>query len=122
MRIVRFANNHPRVTRREILAASADPNITVSRRTVCIVLKRTGLNAGRPRKTPLFQPRHIKARIAFANRHIDRDSAFWTYVLWTDETKIEFFGHNNVAHLYRKCGVAHLPRTPFPPRSMAGKI
>ena len=48
------------------------------------------------KKPTLLKSVHLKARIAFAKRHIDKDCLFWSRVLWTDETKIELFGHNNV--------------------------
>ena len=35
------------------------------------------------------------ARIRFATAHGDKDRTFWKNVLWSDETKIEQFGHND---------------------------
>ena len=57
---------------------------------------------------------HLKARIAFAKRHIGKDCLFLSRVLWTDKTKIELFGYNNVSHVYRETGKAFLPKNTVP--------
>ena len=66
------------------------------------------------KKNPLLKSVHLKARIAFAKRHIDKDCLFWSRVLWTDETEIELFGHNNVSHVYRESSKAFLPKNNVP--------
>ena len=40
----------------------------------------------------------------------DKDCTFWRNVLWSDETKIELFGHNNHRHVWRKKGEACKPK------------
>ena len=112
-KMVRYSKINPRATTKEVLEAMC-PDMDVSRRTVGRILKRGGLKACRPRKTPLLRPVHLKARIAFAKRHVDKDSLFWSRVLWSDETKIELFGHNNVSHVYRESGKAFLPKNTVP--------
>lgn len=113
-KIVRQLNQNPRITAGEIVDEQSTSGVNVSRHTVGRVLKRAGLKACRPRKTPLLKPMHLKARLAFANRHIDKDVAFWKRVLWSDETKIELFGHNKVSSIYRKSGEAFLPKNTIP--------
>ena len=36
--------------------------------------------------------------------HGDKDRTFWRNVLWSDETKIELFGHNDNCYVWRKKG------------------
>jgi hypothetical protein len=62
------------------------------------VLYRHNLKGLSARKKPLLQNRHKKARLRFATAHGDKDCNFWRNVLWSDETKIEPFGHND--HCY----------------------
>ena len=41
----------------------------------------------------------------------DEDNIFWRQVLWSDETKIELFGQNDVKYVWRKKRV-NLPEKP----------
>jgi hypothetical protein len=43
---------------------------------------------------------------------------FWRNVLWSDETKIELFGHNDHCYVWRNKGEACKSRTPSQPQSM----
>ena len=72
----------------------------VSISTVKQVLYLHDLKGHSARKKPLLQNRHKKARLRFATAHGDKDHTFWKNVLWSDETKIELFGHND--HRYVK--------------------
>ena len=113
-KIVRRVNQNPRMTAAEIVNEQSSSGVNVSRHTVGRVLKRAGLKACRPRKTPLLKPVHLKTRLEFAKSYIDKDAAFWKQVLWSDETKIELFGHNSVSSVYRKPGEAFLPKNTIP--------
>lgn len=78
-----------------------------------------GFHGCRPRKTPLLQAliRHAKAHLAFANAHLDKEEGFWSSVLWSDETKIELFGHNDVGIIviiWHKNGEAFSPKNTIP--------
>ncbi|CDQ60185.1 unnamed protein product [Oncorhynchus mykiss] len=66
------------------------------------------------RKKPLLQNRHKKARLRFATAHGDKDRTFWRNVLWSDETKIELFGHNDHRYVWRKKGEACKPKNTIP--------
>ena len=70
--------------------------------TVKGVLYRHNLK-GRSAK-PMLQNRHKKARLRFATAHGDKDGTSWRNVLWSDETKIELFGHDNHRYVWRKKG------------------
>ncbi|CDQ75131.1 unnamed protein product [Oncorhynchus mykiss] len=47
-----------------------------------------------------------KARLRFATAHGDKDRTFWRNVLWSDETKIERFGHNDHHYVWMRKGEA----------------
>jgi transposase len=65
----------------------------VSISTVKPVLYWHNLKGCSARKNPLLQNRHKKDRLQFAAAYGDKDRTFWRNVLWSDETKIELFGH-----------------------------
>uniref|UniRef100_A0A8D0DHJ2 Transposase n=1 Tax=Sander lucioperca TaxID=283035 RepID=A0A8D0DHJ2_SANLU len=64
--------------------------------------QRHGLKSCMARKVPLLKPAHVKARLKFANDHLDDPEESWEKVMWSDETKIELFGHNSTNRVWRK--------------------
>lgn len=63
----------------------------------------------------LFCTHVTNSRLRYANAHLDKPASFWNIVLWTDETKIELFGHNKARYAWRQKNTAfqekHLPPT-----------
>ena len=86
----------------------------VSIPTVKRVQYRRNLKGRSARKKPPLQYRHEKARLWFATAHGDKDRTFWRNVLWSDETKIEVFGHNDHRYVWRKTGEACKPKNTIP--------
>ena len=56
----------------------------------------------RPKKSPLRLKRHRDAKLKLVRQHNEKENSFWERVLWTDETKIELFGHNYRNHERRR--------------------
>ncbi|KAK3563915.1 hypothetical protein QTP86_004853 [Hemibagrus guttatus] len=82
-RILREVKKNPRITTKAILMNLGSAGDDISRQTV----QRTLYTAvRRPRRTPLLQIRHTKARLTFANAHLDKEEDFWSSALWSDET------------------------------------
>ena len=50
----------------------------------------------------------------FCNCTWGQDHTFWRNVLWSDETKIELFGHNDRRYVWRKKGEACKPKNTIP--------
>uniref|UniRef100_A0AAZ3SWC0 Transposase Tc1-like domain-containing protein n=1 Tax=Oncorhynchus tshawytscha TaxID=74940 RepID=A0AAZ3SWC0_ONCTS len=86
----------------------------VSISTVKRVLYRHNRKGRSARKKPLLQNRHEKDRLRFETAHGDKDRTFWRNVLWSDETKIELFGHNDHCYVWRKKGDACKPKNTIP--------
>ena len=113
-KLVRQATANPRVTSKALLDALSKSGTNISRQTLQRILHKEGLRGCKPRKSPLLTARHRKARVAFAKAHLDKDPSFWSSVLWSDETKMELFGHRDVAFVWRKKGQAFNPSNTLP--------
>jgi len=93
--ILRKVRNHPRTTREELVNDLKRAGTTVSKVTVGNTLRRHGLKSCIAQKFSLLKPAHVKANLKFANDHLDDPEESWEKVMWSDETKIELFGHNS---------------------------
>lgn len=83
-----------------VVADLASSGVGVSRNTVVRALHHGGLQGHHPRRTPLLEEQHITARLRFAREHWKGEDEFWKSVLWSDETKLELFGHMDVAYVW----------------------
>ena len=75
---------------------------------------------GDQRKHPLLLKRLRDAKLKFERQHKEKKNSFWERVLWTDETKIELFGHNYQNHVWRKDGEAYSPKNTVPTVKFGG--
>ena len=74
----------------------------VNANTVRRALKRSGLKAASMVKKPVLQPKHIRARLAFAERHKYWTTEDWKHVIWSDETKINCLGSDGRKWCWKK--------------------
>jgi transposase len=66
---------------------------TVSQSTLRKALKKYQLNGRVAAKKPFLRKPNIAKRLAFAKEHVNWSEADWGRVLFTDESKFEFFGN-----------------------------
>ncbi|KAI4876919.1 hypothetical protein NFI96_030233, partial [Prochilodus magdalenae] len=90
--ILRKVRNEPRITRQDLVNDLNRAGTTVSKKTISNTLRRQGLKSCSARKVPFLKPTHVKARLKFANDHLNDPEEEWEKVMWSDETKIELFG------------------------------
>ena len=76
--------------------------VVVSAQTVRLTLQEHNLHGRRPRRKPLLQARHKKARLLFANAYVTKPLHFWEKILWSDETKINLFGSDGIQKVWRR--------------------
>ncbi len=50
----------------------------------------------------LKSKRYLRMRLKFTHAHLDNTPAEWKKVLWSNETKIELFGHNTTKKIWHK--------------------
>ncbi|KAK3547057.1 hypothetical protein QTP86_009565 [Hemibagrus guttatus] len=87
-RIVREVKKNPRITTKAILMNLGSAGGKMPWHTVQRTLHTAGFHGRRPRRTLLLQIRHTKARLAFANAHLDKEEDFWSSVLWYDVASV----------------------------------
>uniref|UniRef100_A0AAZ3PQE3 Transposase n=1 Tax=Oncorhynchus tshawytscha TaxID=74940 RepID=A0AAZ3PQE3_ONCTS len=112
--LVRKVQINPRTVAKDLVKMLEETGTKVFISTVKRVLYRQNLKGHSARKNLLLQNRHRKARLQFATAHGNKDCTFWRNVLWSDETKIELFGHNNHPYVWRKKGEACKPKNTIP--------
>ena len=112
--IMRKVKNEPRTTRQDLVNDLNRAGTTVSKKTITNTLRRQGLKSCRARKVPLLKPTHVKARLKFANDHLDDLEEEWEKVMWSDETKIELFGLNSTRRVWRKKNEEYNPKNTIP--------
>ena len=112
--MLRKVRNQPRNTQQDLVNDLKRAGTTVSMVTVGNTLRRHGLKSCMARKVPLLKPAHVKARLKFANDHLDDPEESWEKVLWSDETKIDLFGHNSTKRVWRKKNDAYHPKNTIP--------
>lgn len=64
-------------------------------------LTKNALNGRVAAKKPLLRSANIKKRLAFAKAHVDWSEKQWSRVLFTDESKFEFFGNKRRIYVRR---------------------
>ncbi len=60
-----------------------------------------------------WQEKH-PSRLDFAKTHYKSPKSMWENVLWSDETKVELFGHNSKRYVWHKNNTAHHQRNTIP--------
>ncbi|KAI4872079.1 hypothetical protein NFI96_008296 [Prochilodus magdalenae] len=112
--ILRKVRNEPRITRQDLVNDLNRAGTTVSKKTISNTLRRQGLKSCSARKVPFLKPTHVKARLKFANDHLNDPEEEWEKVMWSDETKIELFGLNSTRHVWRKKNDEYNPKNTIP--------
>ncbi|KAI4900533.1 hypothetical protein NFI96_006829 [Prochilodus magdalenae] len=112
--ILRKVRNEPRITRQDLVNDLNRAGTTVSKKTISNTLRRQGLKSCSARKVPLPSQTHVKARLKFANDHLNDPEEEWEKVMWSDETKIELFGLNSTRHVWRKKNDEYNPKNTIP--------
>lgn len=79
-------------------------NINVTTQTVRNRLKENNLRPRRPALTPMFTVEHKRARLRFAQEHLNWGAEDWRRVLFTDETRVTLYGSDRRVRVYRRRG------------------
>jgi len=93
-----------RTTAKDLVKMLAETGKTESLSTVKRVLYHE-LKGYSGRRKPLLQNHH-KMQDYCLQLHMGSKINFWRHILWSDETKIELFGHNDKRYIWKKNGKA----------------
>ena len=96
----------PRLTSKDLQETLAAANIHCLRSTIRRALNDSGIHGRVARKKPLLSKKHKAARLNFAQQYANKSDAYGTRVLWTDESKIKLYGHNENRYIWRKTNTA----------------
>ncbi|MBN3272188.1 TCB1 transposase, partial [Polyodon spathula] len=112
--LIREATKRPKITLKELQSSTAEIGVSVHRTTLSRTLHRAGLYGRVARKKPLLKEKNKQTRLVFTKRHVGDSPNIWKKVLWSDETKIELFGHQGKRYVWRKPNTSHHPENTIP--------
>ncbi len=76
----------------------------VSALTIRHTLQEDGLHGRHPRRKSFLKLAHKKACKQFAEDNLSKSMNYWNHVLWSDESKVNLFGSDDVQHVWRRPG------------------
>ena len=62
----------------------------------------------------MLKNHYLKSRLRFAKAFLNHDNHFFREILLSDESKIEFYGHDNATYVWRKDGTAYSQKNTIP--------
>ena len=108
------------ITLEELQEDLRSSGYSVTKWTMRNEMLKNGLRSWRPKKTSRLLKWRRNARLKFVRQNKEKKNSFWEKVLWTDETKIELFGHNYWNHVRRKDGEDYSPKNTVPTVKFGG--
>ncbi|KAG2455932.1 TCB1 transposase, partial [Polypterus senegalus] len=105
--LVREVTKNPMVTLSELQRSSVERGEPSRRTNISAAINQSGLYGRVARRKALLSKRHMAACLEFTKKHLKDSQTMRNKILWSDETKIEFFGVNARRHVWRKPDTAH---------------
>uniref|UniRef100_A0AAY5L6C3 Transposase Tc1-like domain-containing protein n=1 Tax=Esox lucius TaxID=8010 RepID=A0AAY5L6C3_ESOLU len=90
-KLVREASKSPTAILKELQEFLASTDCVLHVTTISRILHMNG---------PFLTKKNIQARLKFAKTNIKSPKSTWENVLWSDETKVELFGHNSKRYVW----------------------
>ena len=101
-----MVKDNPQTNSKDLQGHLTADGVTVHRSTIQRTLHKEQLYGRVMRKKPFLHTSHKHARLRYAKAHLNKPGLFWNKVLWTDETKVELFGHNKRRYAWRQKNTA----------------
>jgi transposase len=112
--LIREATKRLKITLKELQSSTGEIGVSVHRTTLSHTLHRAGLYGRVARKKPLLKENSKQTCLVFTKGHVGDSPNIWKTVIWSDETKIDLFGHQGKHYIWHKPNTSHHPRTPSP--------
>ena len=108
------ATKRPKITLKELQSSDLRCGESVHRTTLSRTLHRVGLYGRVARKKPSLKEKKNQTYLLFTKRCVGDSPNIWKKVLWSDEIKIERFGHQETRYVWRKPNTSHHPKNIIP--------
>jgi len=93
--LIREATKRPKATLKDLQGFMAGTGQSVHMTTISQALHKAGLYGRVARKKPFLKKCHTQSCLRYAKTHLEDWKTIWQKLLWSDETKIDFFGLNS---------------------------
>ena len=113
-KLVREASKRPTATLKELQEFQGSTGCGLHVTKISSILHMYGLWGRMARRKPFLTKKNIQARLEFGKTKIKSPKSMWENVLWSDETKVELFGHNSKRYVWRKNNNALHPKNTIP--------
>ena len=113
-KLIREASKRPTATLKELQEFLASTGCVLHVTTISRILHMCGLWGRVARRKPFLSKKNIQDRLNFAKTCMKSPKSMWENVLWSDETKVEHFGHNSKRYVWHKNNTAHHPKNTIP--------
>lgn len=100
--MLKEVSKNPKMSSRYLQQALATVGVKVHASTIRKRLHKFDLHGRHGRRKSWLSEKNMKTRLKLDRVNGDKDQDFWNNVLWTDESKIEFFGQQDRGHVWRK--------------------
>lgn len=113
-KIVRQVSIEPKLNLKDIQTDLKNAGTDVHLSTIRTTMNNNGLHGRVAVKKPYLSKKHQKSRLDFAKKYLEKPFDYWSNIIWSDETKIELFGHNQQRYIWRKKNTAHVVKNTVP--------
>lgn len=92
--------------------------------TISRLLCMSGLWGKVARRQPYLTKKYIQLGFILQKHisHLKSPRHMWEFFLWSNETKIELYGHNSQTYIWGKNNTAHHQKNTIPPVTCGGSI
>uniref|UniRef100_A0AAZ3PU73 Sleeping Beauty transposase HTH domain-containing protein n=1 Tax=Oncorhynchus tshawytscha TaxID=74940 RepID=A0AAZ3PU73_ONCTS len=112
--LIREETKRPKITLKKLQSPTAEIGVFVFRTTFKQYTPQSWALWKSGQKMPLLKEKNKQTPLVFAKRQVGDSPNIWKKVLWSDETKIELFGHQGKSYIWCKHNTCHHLKNTIP--------